>query len=216
MNLDTTLATVSLGGFAVQRALDVLDFVISPAAFAISKLFDKPAAGAEPGAGATMIQRFEVTQADVKKWLMALVGFGIGLAITYATNTEIIPDSKGTFLNLFIGAFAISGGSEGFNSVQKFFGSVKEARKVAVRPLPEVRVTPAAATVARGTQIRLLANVAGTDVKTVTWELLENTPGASVDANGVFTAPGTAGIFHVAAISTDNPEANALATVTVS
>jgi hypothetical protein len=212
MKWDDTLAVVSIGGFAVQRALDVLDFVIVPTAFGISQLFGKPKDGTSKSAG------WNVTELDVKKWLTAVVGFLIGLLITYFSGIKIVSvlNEQWASLDVLVGALAISGGSEGFNSVLKFANHTKEARKIEVRPLPEVKVTPATATITRTTQIQILANVAGTDITDVSWELLEKVDGARVDpATGLFTAPNSAGIFHVAAKSTDNPAANAVATITV-
>jgi hypothetical protein len=213
MNWDETLALVSIGGFAVQRALDVLDFAIVPTAYGISQLFDKP------GDDATgKNESWNVTELDVKKWLTAVVGFGIGLLITYISGVKILStlNAEWAALDVIVGALAISGGSEGFNSVLKFANHAKEARKIEVRPLPEVKVTPAAATITKGTQIKILANVAGTDIKDVSWELLETVAGAELDpATGIFKAPNSAGIFHVAAKSKDNPAANAVATITV-
>jgi hypothetical protein len=215
MKWDTILAVVSMGGFAVQRALEVLDFVLVPTAFGISKAFEN---ANKRRVAANKPEGWVVTEQDAKKWLMAVVGFGIGLLITGFSGIQIVSalDEKFGSLDLIVGALAISGGSEGFNSVLKFAGHVKEARKIEVRPLPEIKVTPAIATVTKGTQLQILANVAGTDIKDVRWELLEKVPGGQVDAvSGLFTAPATTGIFHVAAISTDNPEANAVATITV-
>ena len=212
MKWDETLALVSIGGFAVQRALDVLDFAIVPASFGISQLFDKPDAGTGRN------ESWNVTELDVKKWLTALVGFVIGLLITYISGVKIVSalNDQWVSLDVFVGALAISGGSEGFNSVLKFANHAKEARKIEVRPLPEVKVMPAAATINKRTKIKILANVAGTDIKNVSFELLETVEGAEVDpATGEFTAPNSTGIFHVAAKSTDNPAANAVATITV-
>ena len=210
MNMNETLAIVSLGGFAVQRALEVLDFAIVSVAFGIKKALD----------GNSKTAGLGVTEVDTKKWVMALAGFGIGLLIASFSNISL-DDSLGK-LNVIVGALAISGGSEGFNSVMKFANHVKEARKVEVRPLPEIKVTPVATTIKAGTSIQILANVAGTDVKTVSWELLEQGQGGGVvpksaaePNTGIFTAPTSAGTFHVAAISTDNPAANAIATITV-
>jgi hypothetical protein len=214
MNWDETLAVVSIGGFAVQRALDVLDFAIVPAAFGISRVLggNKDATDGSTGG-------WNLSELDAKKWLTAVVGFLIGLLITYVSGVKILSGLNAEWgsLDVLVGALAISGGSEGYNSVLKFANHAKEARKIAVRPLPEVRITPAAATVNKGAKLQMLANVAGTDIKGVKWDLLEKDSGAELDSqSGIFKAPSLPGIFHVAAISTDNPEANAVATVTVS
>ena len=208
MNWDYTLAVISISGFAVQRSLDVLDFAVVFLAFWIKKLLDN----------FPRLSGGDVAELDVKKWLTALIGFGVGLLIMSFTKIKIVSalNDQWQTIDLFVGALAISGGSEGFNSVLKFANSAKEARKIEVRPLPEVKVTPATATVKTGASIQILASVAGTDNKAVTWKLLEQVAGASVDPNtGVFTAPGSTGTFHVTAISQDNSDALAVATIMV-
>ena len=207
MNWDETLAVISISGFAVQRTLDILDFLIVLIAFGIKTLLDK----------SSKLSGWAVTELDIKKWLTALIGFGVGLLIMYVTKIKIVSalNAQWGTIDVFVGALAISGGSEGFNSVLKFAGFAKEARKVEVRPLPEVKVTPAATVIVRGASIQILASVAGTDNKEVTWKLLEEVAGANVNTTGLFTAPSSPGIFHVAAISTDNPDALAVATITV-
>ena len=50
----------------------------------------------------------------------------------------------------------------------------------------------------------------------VDWSVEEGPDGGTVDANGVYTAPATAGTYHVVATSTSNPDAGAVAQITVS
>lgn len=49
----------------------------------------------------------------------------------------------------------------------------------------------------------------------VTWTVAEGDAGGTIDANGAYTAPGTAGTYHVVATSQADPEVVATATVTV-
>lgn len=60
-----------------------------------------------------------------------------------------------------------------------------------------VHVTPATYTIFTGQTIALAAD------STVTWSVQEGAAGGSVDDSGVFTAPSTAGTYHVVATSTD-------------
>jgi hypothetical protein len=87
----------------------------------------------------------------------------------------------------------------------KFGEHVKEARKIEVEPLPELRITPATVTVSPNAQILFLASVSGTDNKAITWKVLEVTDGGTVnpkdESTSEYTAPSTPGAYHVAAIS---------------
>ncbi len=148
---------------------------------------------------------------------MGVAGFLIGLVIALFDN-HTLPLLNPTLSDIVL-ALAISTGSNAANSLMKFGENVKEARKIEVEPLPELKLTPATVTVSANAHIQFLASVSGTDNKAVTWRVLEVTDGGTitrVDENtGDYTAPGTAGTFHVAAISEANPAATATATITV-
>jgi len=77
-----------------------------------------------------------------------------------------------------------------------------------------VAVSPTAATVAPGGTQQFAATVTGTTDTAVTWSVVE-AGGGSVSATGLYTAPATAGTYHVKATSKADPSKNAQATVTV-
>ncbi|RYY73142.1 MAG: DUF4397 domain-containing protein [Gammaproteobacteria bacterium] len=77
-----------------------------------------------------------------------------------------------------------------------------------------VSVTPEAATIKVGASQTLTANVTGTSKTTVTWSVDEANGGA-VTAAGVYTAPATAGTYHVRATSTEDKKKSAVATIMV-
>lgn len=81
--------------------------------------------------------------------------------------------------------------------------------------LVSVTVSPASATVtATGTKT-FSATVTGTSHTQVTWSVVEGTNGGSINSSGVYSAPATAGTYHVKAISAADPTKSATAAVTV-
>ncbi len=104
--------------------------------------------------------------------------------------------------------------SEGLYTVTASFTSLSTATQVRVKRNVRVDVSPNTATVAAGESLALSAAVTGA-VKTVTWSLAEGTAGGTITAAGVYTAPGTAGIYDVLATSTADPMQSDSATITV-
>jgi hypothetical protein len=192
-------ALLSVAGFATQRALELFDPFLSLA----SKLKPFTLLGDEKTA---------------KTWCMGLAGFGIGLIIALVDRDHNLPLLPQPLSDIVL-ALAISTGSNASNSLIKFGENVKEARKQDVEPLPELKLTPAAVTLVPNARIQFLASVSGTDNKSITWRVLDLTDGGTVtridETTGAYTAPGTPGTFHVAAISEANPAATATATITV-
>ena len=77
-----------------------------------------------------------------------------------------------------------------------------------------VSVSPTSVSLITGASQQFTATVTGTSNTAVTWTVVES-GGGSVSASGLYTAPGTAGIFHVRATSVADPSKSAQATVTV-
>jgi trimeric autotransporter adhesin len=78
----------------------------------------------------------------------------------------------------------------------------------------KVMVTPETATIKAGATQSFTASVTGTSKTGVTWSVDESN-GGSVSATGVYTAPATAGTYHVRATSVDDKKKSAAATITV-
>ena len=78
-----------------------------------------------------------------------------------------------------------------------------------------VTVAPAASTIDACTAVQLSATVAGASDGSVTWMVQEGAAGGTVDATGRYTAPSTAGTYHVVATSKASTSASASATVVV-
>lgn len=77
-----------------------------------------------------------------------------------------------------------------------------------------VSITPASPTVAPGGSQAFTATVTGASNQQVTWSVVE-TGGGSVTSSGVYTAPATAGTYHVKAASAADPAKSATVSVTV-
>jgi len=71
-------------------------------------------------------------------------------------------------------------------------------------PSGSVAVVPSTARVAVGASQTFSATVAGAAATEVRWSILEGTAGGAIDNTGLYTAPTTAGTYHVVATSTFN------------
>ncbi len=77
-----------------------------------------------------------------------------------------------------------------------------------------IAVDPGTARVAPGGSAQFAATVTGTADTSVLWDVVE-TGGGAVDSTGLYTAPGSAGTFHVRATSHAAPTVSGQGTVTV-
>ncbi|MDF3012891.1 MAG: hypothetical protein K0Q78_1095, partial [Cellvibrio sp.] len=77
-----------------------------------------------------------------------------------------------------------------------------------------VSISPMTVTIKAGTAQTFLAGVAGSKNTAVTWKV-DEANGGMVTAGGVYTAPLTAGTYHVTATSSADAKKSATATVTV-
>jgi WD40 repeat protein len=66
-----------------------------------------------------------------------------------------------------------------------------------------------------GNQFTFVATVTGTVNTAVSWTILEGAPGGNITSSGVYTAPGTDGVFHVIATSQADTTQKTTASVTV-
>jgi hypothetical protein len=78
-----------------------------------------------------------------------------------------------------------------------------------------VAISPSGASVWTGGGQTFLATVTGSTNQAVTWSVVEAS-GGTISTAGVYTAPGTAGGFHVKAVSAADPSKSAQAPVSVS
>jgi hypothetical protein len=83
-------------------------------------------------------------------------------------------------------------------------------------PPVTVSISPASGSVDGCKTLTFTATVAGSSDTSVTWSVSEGSAGGTVSSAGVYTAPSTAGTYHVVATSRASPSATRSATVTVS
>ena len=86
----------------------------------------------------------------------------------------------------------------------------------AAPPVVAISVTPATAAVLACQSLALTATVTGFANTAATWTVQEGSAGGSVTALGVYTAPSTAGTYHVVATSSADSTKSATTTLTVS
>lgn len=82
-------------------------------------------------------------------------------------------------------------------------------------PTPAVTVSPVSVSVQAGATQTFSAVVASASDSSVVWSLQEGALGGTITTSGVYTAPATAGIYHVIATSNADTSATSTATVTV-
>jgi hypothetical protein len=82
-------------------------------------------------------------------------------------------------------------------------------------PPVTVAVNPPTATLDACRALVLTATVGNAKDGSVTWSVLEGSAGGTVAGNGIYTAPRTAGTYHVVATSVADPARTAQATLTV-
>lgn len=85
----------------------------------------------------------------------------------------------------------------------------------AVPPPVAISISPATAAAVACKTVSFTATVTGSTNKAVTWKVTE-TAGGSISTGGVYTAPDSAGTFHVVATAAADPTKIATATVNVS
>src|SRR5205085_771163 len=86
---------------------------------------------------------------------------------------------------------------------------------VSPNPVASISIVPVAADLTPGGSLQFRAVVSGVPDKDVIWSLREGPSGGAVDANGLYTAPVTAGLYHVIAASHADPSKQAVAAVSV-
>jgi Galactose oxidase, central domain/Bacterial Ig-like domain (group 2)/Kelch motif len=85
---------------------------------------------------------------------------------------------------------------------------------VAIVPIPQVTISPAAVTLRPGGTLTFTAPVTGLANTGVTWTIQE-TGGGLINGAGFYTAPGAVGFYHVVATSVEDTTLTASSTVTV-
>jgi len=94
-------------------------------------------------------------------------------------------------------------------------GTIGQVLTAAPSAAVNIIITPATLQTTVGTPTQFLVQVAGAPDTSATWSLQEGAAAGTLSSNGLYTAPGTNGTFHVVATSHADPTKSATATVTV-
>lgn len=78
-----------------------------------------------------------------------------------------------------------------------------------------VIINPSTFSIAPNSTMILTSSVTGTDDSRITWTIVEGVSGGTITSSGTYTAPATAGTYHVKAVSAADPRQSATAIVTV-
>jgi len=136
----------------------------------------------------------------------------------FADGTRVVLDAASTSGWQFSGWSGACAGTAASCTLTLTADAIATATFTPVPPPPapvSVLITPASATLVTGGAARFTARVNGTVDQRVLWSVAEGQAGGSVDATGAYTAPATAGTYHVVAASNADPSSSAGAVVTV-
>jgi hypothetical protein len=145
----------------------------------------------------------------VKLVLSLVLALGI-VGITGIRLLSLIPGTEEVFGDFVVTALVLSAGTESANTLQKYFGYVKDAKKAV---MVDLKIIPASAQIQKSGTVRFLSVVANTPLKAVDWKVLAG-PGA-IDADGNYQNDGSAGTAEIAAVSLADPSVVATAKVKV-
>ena len=206
-SLPQVVAIVSITGFAIQQALQILDpFVMG----GISKYKNSRPNKDLPGG---------MSDGDFKKAVMAFLSFLLGVVTVAMTDVRLLhyirSEWGGRFADFWVTALVFGSGTEAVNIVLKFMGYIKDAQRPDAGTVIEVSIIPNAVTVTKDATFQFRVNVKNTTNTAVDWKVLHGN-GGSINSNGLYTAPNTVGTFQITAISKADTSMFALATVTVS
>ncbi len=204
LTVGEAMAVFGLLSFAVQRLLELFDPLVS--AIATS--------------AAARVASEGVDQDAAKKWFMGLAALIVGGVFALVSGVRLLSYINtahagfGNYGDLFVTALVLGAGTEGANTALKYFGYVKDARKLDQPTATALSILPPEITVDPGGSVQLAAlSSAGSDVK-VRW-LLMDVGGGSIDPLGVYTAPAAAGTFRLMAVSEKDPTQMGVAVITV-
>ena len=77
-----------------------------------------------------------------------------------------------------------------------------------------ISLSPTATTLSTGGTQTFMASVGNANNPSVTWSVQEGSSGGTITSAGVYTAPSTAGTYHVIATSVADNSKTAIATIT--
>lgn len=126
-------------------------------------------------------------------------------------------DSAGTITPAGVYTAPMTAGTYEVTATSVADPSASATATVTVTPPTSVAITltPSPATVQVDGRQTFSATVTGTQDPRLTWRVQEGSAGGTINSEGTYSAPATAGTFHVEATSVADPRAKASVTVTV-
>lgn len=194
-------AVVSLGGFAIQRALQILDPFVDWWTDATKEWWK--------------VHHVE-DAGTVKRAAMAICALALSVGIVSALDIgllSLVGVSGHVWGDRAVSALVLSAGSEGANSVIKVLEAFKQSRQAIADGVAVVVATPEVAAKVNS-QIRLRATITNSASQDVEWTFVEDSR-ITVARDGTMTVPGTPGVFHIIAASAANPAKTAVMKLTV-
>ncbi len=205
--MSKALATVAIAGFAIQQILEIF----KPGVLLMIRKYIK-------SRESTATDR-AISEADLMKWSMAILALLMGIATVGLTKISLLvfiePDCEGGVGDFLVSALVLGAGTEGLNTLTKYFGYVKEGRKLSLAPAIEVSIIPSSITVKVNETFQFKSIVKNSVNIAVKWEV-SHSAGGTIDHTGKYKAPNTVGVYQVVAVSVADETKHALATVTVS
>ena len=197
-----TTAIIFLAGFAIQQTLQIIDPFVTVGIFNYK---NSRATKDLPGG---------LTDAEIKKAIMALLSFFCGMVVVSTANIRLLAllsaDLKGVG-DFFVSALVVGTGTEAVNTILKFLGYVKDAQKPT--PTSEISIVPTTVSVKQATNFQFSAILSNSSAG-VTWQVLHSV-GGSISNTGLYSAPATPGVYQVHVASSTDKSKYAVATVTV-
>jgi Zn-dependent metalloprotease len=128
---------------------------------------------------------------------------------TYFTSTETYAQARTACMNAASDLYGTS--SAEYAAVQNAFHGINVG---AAATGVSVSISPTSTSMNTGASFQFSASVSGSSNTAVTWSVVES-GGGSVSSTGLYTAPSTAGTYHVKVTSAADTTKSAQATVTV-
>lgn len=154
------IATVAIAGFGIQQVLELFKPWVS---LEVKKYVNSQRSSGSEEA---------LSEAEVKKWSMAVLAFVMGVATVGITKISLLgfvePTWKGGTGDLLVSALVLGAGTEGLNTLTKYLCYVKEGRKASLAPAVEVSIIPSSATVKVGGTFQFRSVVKNTPNMAVT------------------------------------------------
>ncbi len=94
-------------------------------------------------------------------------------------------------------------------------GGVSSSVNFTIAERPTIGISPGAVTLDQGATQQFAATVTGMSDSSVNWSIQEGNSGGAITSTGLYQAPATAGMFHVAASSQADASVTAIVTVQV-